>query len=635
MLPPPLSPPHSLMSAPSAPLLDHYLAHTHLQEPARSGADPGERSVSRPAGTLEQFLNAADVALIVVLHAFKSGAVLDQAADLAHRCTMSQQSGGGGGGGATSVPVVLVLGGTDVNVDAGSAPDKAATLTRRAAAVDCVVAFATSMVEAAPPGSLPERSTCIIPQGVALPPSPADAAAAADATAATAATAAMAAMVTACGGFVAAATVTAAEAGAEEAAEAVNENASDAAAVTTAVARAAGCVSTPQPSPPQPPPPSPLHSQLPPTLHEALHLPRSVPVLLLPAGLRPVKDVLWAVDAIERAAASACEVAAAAVVKSEYPRSHSIDDQSTAAASDGARTHSGDYIHRAAAPPPWLPPFVLAVVGPTLDADYAVAVAARLRWSPTQRSCSAATDVDGTGAARANILRGSPAAVVDADAAMGLERPPVVVLLPPVDRAGMVGYMRDAAAVVNTSTSEGQSGALLEAAAVGTPIVARDIPGNRSLLDLIHGAAVDAGSTASKHVSTTASEEGGYATATPTAATAEAAAARARVTTPASFANVSYGDSSSRDSRDSRGSVLALDSYEVHPCGVLCPTPESFAAAIVDALTPGGSTAVAAVVTAAAARAQAGAAGLAAFERSSWTSMVRELVGARPADCRD
>ena len=47
--------------------------------------------------------------------------------------------------------------------------------------------------------------------------------------------------------------------------------------------------------------------------------------------------------------------------------------------------------------------------------------------------------------------------------------------------------MRDAAAVVNTSTSEGQSGALLEAAAVGTPIVARDIPGNRSLLDLIHG----------------------------------------------------------------------------------------------------------------------------------------------------
>jgi hypothetical protein len=152
-----------------------------------------------------------------------------------------------------------------------------------------------------------------------------------------------------------------------------------------------------------------------------------------------LEDVLWAVDAIERAAASACEVAAAAVVKGEYPRGHSIDDQSTAAASDGARTHSGDYIHRAGAPPPWLPPFVLAVVGPTLDADYAAAVAARLRWSPTQRSCLAATNVDGTGAARANILRGSPAAVVDADAAMGLERPPVVVLLPPVDRAGMVG----------------------------------------------------------------------------------------------------------------------------------------------------------------------------------------------------
>jgi hypothetical protein len=44
---------------------------------------------------------------------------------------------------------------------------------------------------------------------------------------------------------------------------------------------------------------------------------------------------------------------------------------------------------------------------------------------------------------------------------------------------------------------------------------------------------------------------------------------------------------------------------EVHTCGVLCPTPESFAAAIVDALTPGGgsggaaSSAVAAAVSAA------------------------------------
>ena len=39
--------------------------------------------------------------------------------------------------------------------------------------------------------------------------------------------------------------------------------------------------------------------------------------------------------------------------------------------------------------------------------------------------------------------------------------------------------------MVNTSLSEGQSGALLEAAAAGTPVFARDIPGNRALLDML------------------------------------------------------------------------------------------------------------------------------------------------------
>ena len=35
---------------------------------------------------------------------------------------------------------------------------------------------------------------------------------------------------------------------------------------------------------------------------------------------------------------------------------------------------------------------------------------------------------------------------------------------------------------VNTSLSEGQSSAILEAMALGTPVFARDIPGNRALL---------------------------------------------------------------------------------------------------------------------------------------------------------
>jgi glycosyltransferase involved in cell wall biosynthesis len=52
----------------------------------------------------------------------------------------------------------------------------------------------------------------------------------------------------------------------------------------------------------------------------------------------------------------------------------------------------------------------------------------------------------------------------------------------------MLRWMAHAAAVLNTSTSEGQSGAILEAAALGTPVFARSIPGNRALLDLLAGA---------------------------------------------------------------------------------------------------------------------------------------------------
>lgn len=168
---------------------------------------------------------------------------------------------------------------------------------------------------------------------------------------------------------------------------------------------------------------------------------------------------------------------------------------------------------------------------------------------------------------------------------------------------------------------------------MGAPIMARDIPGNRSLLDLIHGAAKHPGAaTTSAAVTTTASSSVCFSSDCSSARSPAAAATTSSSTVaaadPASFAKVSYGNSGSRDSRDSRGSVLALDSYEVHPCGVLCPTPESLAAAIVDALTPGASG-IAAAVYAAAERARAGAEGLAAFERSTWTEMVLEVAGPR------
>ena len=360
-------------------------------------------------GDLEQYLDAADVAVVGVLHAFKCGDVLDQLADIKQRR------------GADFVPTVLVLGGTDVNVDAG---DKADVLTRRAHAVDKVVSFSASMIAAAPPGSLPsDGRTAVVPQGVSLPEEVKEVPSVEGVPLV---------------GFE--------EEGFEEEGFDVADDA------------------------PSPPPPLPLH--------EACGVPTSMPVFLLPAGLRPVKDVLWAVDAIDAVGAGSADSS---------------------------------------------PPFVLAIVGPYLDDKYRDAVVERLRRSKN------------------------------------------VVLIPPVDRAHTVGYMRAATAVVNTSKSEGQSGAILEAAAAGVPIIARDIPGNRALLDLL----LDA----------TGETPGGE--------------------------------------RDDEG-------FESHPCGLLCPTPESFAAAL--------------FVSAAGRRrrstdrAALGAGCLARGERDQWRGIIRELIGDAPED---
>ena len=360
-------------------------------------------------GDLEQYLDAADVAVVGVLHAFKCGDVLDQLADIKRRR------------GADFVPTVLVLGGTDVNVDAG---DKADVLTRRAHAVDKVVSFSASMIAAAPPRSLPsDGRTAVVPQGVSLP---------------------------------------------EEV-----KGVPSVEGVPSGVFEEEGFdVADDAPSPPPPLP-----------LHEACGVPTSTPVFLLPAGLRPVKDVLWAVDAIDAVGAGSADAS---------------------------------------------PPFVLAIVGPSLDDKYRDAVVERLRRSKN------------------------------------------VVLIPPVDRAHTVGYMRAATAVVNTSKSEGQSGAILEAAAAGVPIVARDIPGNRALLDLL----LDA----------TGETPGGE--------------------------------------RDEEG--FQEEGFESHPCGLLCPTPESFAAAL--------SGSAAGRRRRSTDRAALGAECLARNERDRWRGIIRELIGDTPED---
>ncbi len=64
-----------------------------------------------------------------------------------------------------------------------------------------------------------------------------------------------------------------------------------------------------------------------------------------------------------------------------------------------------------------------------------------------------------------------------------LEAAPWASWYGPVPPAEMPRWYRAADVVINTSLTEGLSNALLEALAVGRPVLARDIPGNRSLLE--------------------------------------------------------------------------------------------------------------------------------------------------------
>eukprot|EP01045_Picozoa_sp_COSAG04_P003484 COSAG04_NODE_142_length_23587_cov_115.049295_11_plen_357_part_00 len=128
-------------------------------------------------------------------------------------------------------------------------------------------------------------------------------------------------------------------------------------------------------------------------------------LLLLVAGIRPVKDVLYLADAVD------------------------------------AAWGAGERLR-------------LVVVGGRLDEEYCRVVETRARASP--------------GA--------------------------FVLLSATLSRSGCIEAMRQCAAVVNSSISEGMAGALLEAMATGTAVLARDIEGNRALAAAAAADAVAGGS---------------------------------------------------------------------------------------------------------------------------------------------
>eukprot|EP00940_MAST-03C_sp_MAST-3C-sp2_P002165 g2165.t1 len=233
--------------------------------------------------------------IVICLHANRSGTMLDL---IAERRDEGQKN--------AFVPVILILGGTDVNVFAARGKEQERLLRKRCASSTAVVRFTEAM------DIVPSLKTCArvltIPQGVLIP------------------------------GF-------------------SKDEAREAATIFSKWSRGG-----------------------------------RRKVLLLLAGLRPVKDVLYVVDAVEKA----------------FGKSGS---------------------------------FVLAVCGPRLDEAYAETVAEKTR-----------------GMCAVKLLDG------------GVSHPIASRLI------------AMSAAVVNTSISEGSSGVLLEAMALGVPVLARDIVANRKTL---------------------------------------------------------------------------------------------------------------------------------------------------------
>lgn len=449
----------------------------------------------RVARDFELFLAAGDFAAAVVLHAFKCGDALDALAEVAQRHR--------GLGTEAPFKVALVLGGTDVNVDAASSPARAATLARRAAAADVVVAFSPSMVAAAPSGSLPPATTVVVPQGVRLPTP----------------------------------RLPARQTGqSEQRANAETETSPETSLSETHSGER-----------------SVFRERAFPSLHDAIGAPSSTPVFLLPAGLRPVKDVLWAADAAEAAARRLAET--------------------RRLRGDGTRLGKGE----SAGPGP---AFAMAVVGPALDAAYASLV------SEKARACSPSA-----GGAGAFASAG------------------------PVPRGVALEYMRAAAGVLNTSASEGQSGALLEAAAAGAPVLARDIPGNRALLDLLEEACEEA-----------------CASADTSAGTGDAPRVEDRKEDPEDPSNertehldaTSCSISVRDDALDAHPRLAAC----AHPCGFLFAAPETLAEAMASFAEDSElGSAVRRAAARAAARARRGAEALARRERRGWRDVAASLLG--------
>lgn len=159
---------------------------------------------------------------------------------------------------------------------------------------------------------------------------------------------------------------------------------------------------------------------------------RRARLLLLIAGLRPIKDVAFLFDAVRRW--------------------HARD----------ARVH-------------------LVVMGPPLDAEYAAHLFADMDAAAAKNRSGGGTeggDVASVGVSGASLVAHGDDATLRGVRSDGRG----CVYVPPVAAAHALAAMQEADAVVNSSVSEGMSNVLMESMSVGTVCVARANAGNRALI---------------------------------------------------------------------------------------------------------------------------------------------------------
>lgn len=406
------------------------------------------------------FASAGGADLFIGVHAYRAGAPILDAGLVGSR------------------PVILILGGTDVNEDiaAGGSAAKQAVIARVLLRADAVVAFTHAMAEryrAFARSALVADARAAATLPMTLPASaPAVAAAAAGAGDADAVRA-VEWMLSKLHVVPQAIDLVPCAASPPRCIAAPPASSSTAAAATAAATAAAAPVAAAAAAAPLAAAPAGDD------LRAALRLPRDAIVLLLVAGLRRVKDPLHLASAV---AAWHNAIAAAAPPAACGCTTAAADDAGGCGCGGGGGGGGGSCHWRQV---------YLAIVGPVLDPAVGAAVLAAAGAGEGPAAVPPAAAIAPTAGAAAvadDALRhaGVPttvAAEAVAAAAPPLPLPlPAVVYHPPVAQPVLWSWMRQADVVLNTSISEGQSAAVLEALALGCVVVARRNEGNAAVV---------------------------------------------------------------------------------------------------------------------------------------------------------